>query len=604
MKKMAKKRKSSVGPEAPTPFNTNDRTRHLETDFEKLCKDALLDIPYDEQRFPAKYDNLLWRTYKFLWWRNKARLDDVINELMTDLTSMPCPQRVKSLLSKIEPLVAQEKELSRTPRTQKFKDIDDNDENDDCQNAPGQASPASPSQRARGLMRNFRATKPTNASPKLPVLDAPSIPTPERASMKKPLVQTTIAQSMGRQVRAAPAATQKIAPNISFKSTTEGNPSFNKTSFWSDVQGTQRTVDTAATSFSKDDQPTESTDYGSVVSSEKFIGLLRQLEPSQQSDSTMKDSQPLPRRSKSDMTSRESEFYCSSIDTHTADEYQVREDIFHAESCERRDTIMTVFEDENEDEVRQLSQLAEDAQTRITVVNPDIYNHEGPCKRQRLDVLPIEEPSEAGLVQMALPRQFRSLSFQLQWEVKRVLQTVAISPEVLNAEWGNRTCESLYKLVSERQINLQYPPKPGTKGGTLKSWEMFTRSAKLEWSKSKAGPLFNLVPQVVRKDTSCSLQRKLGADRVLYIDIPEVTKPPACFKNRDVVSQFREWIKQPQDFLGRTWSLFFLKPNKKTNTSESRTSSTAATVVLVAPPEGMSIGDVVQWWFPFDTNKQ
>lgn len=96
---MAKKRKSSLGPDSPTPFDTNNTTRGLQTDFEKLCKDALLDIPSKERHSPLEHPSLLWKTYMFLWWRNRSKLDDVINELMEDLLSMQGPQRVQYLLS-------------------------------------------------------------------------------------------------------------------------------------------------------------------------------------------------------------------------------------------------------------------------------------------------------------------------------------------------------------------------------------------------------------------------------------------------------------------------------------------------------------------------
>lgn len=589
---MAKKRKSSTGSDMVASFDSNDKTRRLEADFDKLCKEAVFEFSIGQHSSPAKYESRLWKTYKFLWWKNQSKLDELVNEFLLQLPFVPHSQRsAQVLLTKLDPLV----ELSRTPRTNRFKDTDDTiAPSKDAERSP----PPSPSQ-GRGLTRVFKTSKSATVVPSLPEVHGSSLPPPppQRASARKPLVQTILPQSTNNSNRPATEAVHTLG--VSFKSTTNANQSFNKTSFWSDVQGTQRTVDTAATSFSENEHPAESTDYGSMISLERANSLLQQLEATQKSDSTLRT---LERRAKSDVMSCVSEFYCSSIDTHTADEFQARADIFHAESCERRDTIMTVIEDEEEE--REPETIEEDAQTRITAVNAEIYNHEGPCKRQRLDLTPRDELIETGLVQLTLSRQFWHLPFLLQWEVKRVLQTGEISPEVLDAEWKIRSSESLYELVSERRIHLQHPPKPGTKGGTLRSWETFTLSAKLEWSKSKVGPPFILAPQVQRKDTSCSLQRKLGADRVLYVDIPELSKPPAGFKNRHVLSQFYEWIKHPQDFLGRSWNLFFLRPNKKTNTSESRASTSIATIILVAPPSGQTISDVVQWWFPYGCNKQ
>lgn len=329
-----------------------------------------------------------------------------------------------------------------------------------------------------------------------------------------------------------------------------------------------------------------------MVSADNVSGLLQRLESSQQTDSTMRT---LSRRAKSDTASRESEFYCSSIDTHTADDFQLRADIFHAESCEGLDRITTVVEDE-----RAVPEIdAEDAQTRITAVNAEIYNHEGPCKRQRLEAIPRDEPLESGPVQLMLAQQFRGLPFDLQWEVKRVLQTGDISPAILDAEWGERTLESLYKLVSERRIRLQHPPR--VEAETLKQWEVYTRSAKLEWSKT--GPALKMVPQVHRKDTSCGLERELGPDHVLHVEIPDLTRPPISTRQRNILTQFTDWLKNPHEFLGRTWYLWFLKPVKKNNTSESRLSTSVATLIFVAPRNGWSIKDVVQWYLPWTTNK-
>lgn len=587
---MARKRKSSPAPvlhaENPTAANAAN-TRSLEADFDRLRKDAHIKVnnPYGQQLSPTRtresLEDRLCGTYKFIWFKNREKLDEAINEYLKHLPSVPSTRRydpdwkIKELLYTLEPLAAREKELSRTPRAQRRKDTNDID------SAPeDDLAPPSPSQgRGRGLQNAFRASKPAMAPPKLSSLQTPSLPprssAPERAPVRKPLVQTTIQM-----------------PNVlgvSFKSTTEGNPSFNKTSFWSDAPGTQRTVDTAATSFSED-HPTESTTYGSVLSSERAIGILQQLESSQKTDTTEK----LSVRAKSDATllSRESEFNCS-IDTLFADEIQARADILSAEN-ERRDTIMTVVEDEGEE----LDANA-DAQTRITTVNAAIYNHDGPCKRQRLTM--VDEPSEAGLVQMTLPRQFQKLTFHMQWEVKRVLQTGAISPEILSAEWTPRTMEALYELVAERRIHLERPPRPDTKAGILKHGQVYTRKAKLEWSKT--GPALTLVPQVPQKDVSGSLERKFGADRVLYVEMPSLAKPPASSKSRNLHTLFENWIMTPQAFLGRMWNLLLLKPAKKNNTSESRLSTSIATLIFVSPPDGMSIGDVVQWYLPYATNK-
>lgn len=153
---MAKKRKSSVEPEAVC-FDSSDKTRHLEADFEKLCEKAEFQLPHGQHASPAKYDSLLWKTYKFLWWKNQSRLDAEVNAFL--MQSGPLSQRfIQALLARLDPLV----KLSRTPRANRFKDADDGSAYD-IEPIP----PSSPLQ-GKGLTKVFKASKSVGNEPQAP----------------------------------------------------------------------------------------------------------------------------------------------------------------------------------------------------------------------------------------------------------------------------------------------------------------------------------------------------------------------------------------------------------------------------------------------------
>lgn len=98
---MAKKRKSSPGPEAEAEaeaeasaalLHDTDDTRSLEADLDRLCKDAQINvnIPYGQQASPPKHGrDSVWKTYKFLWFKNKPGLDEAVKDYLKYLPLRP-----------------------------------------------------------------------------------------------------------------------------------------------------------------------------------------------------------------------------------------------------------------------------------------------------------------------------------------------------------------------------------------------------------------------------------------------------------------------------------------------------------------------------------
>ncbi|KAF2216356.1 hypothetical protein CERZMDRAFT_23160, partial [Cercospora zeae-maydis SCOH1-5] len=193
---------------------------------------------------------------------------------------------------------------------------------------------------------------------------------------------------------------------------------------------------------------------------------------------------------------------------------------------------------------------------------------------------------------------FPRSGFDARWEAARLLQTGHITSNALDAQWQPQDLDSLYNLVAKQNIPLQKPSVPST----IKPWETWTRNARLEWSAIKNGHICKLVLLQSRKDISCSLQRRLGADRVLYIDMPDMFKPPTIHKDRAIQSSLRKWLAAPHELLGRIWYPFFLQPNKKKSTGEGRHSTCVYRLILVAPEDNMSLCDLMQWCLPYNSN--
>lgn len=651
---MAKKRKSSeVNPQAGATASmahastlANDRAQA----FNDLCRAAQLGISIDGSKSPGQglqeRESKLWSAYKFLSWKNPGQLSEEIENYLSSLALTPgYEDRTKRFELLLERLTDCAIATPKTDRFTKLAKVDlemptisEPTQMDEHLPEPSSPTPSSAKPTARSNLKStFRTTKAgasRSSSLVEPVIQKslPATTPPERTAPSiKDRNQTTLSfaalpgQPSLKPATAPVVSREKPGPGVnattSFASTT-ANTSFGQGhSFWSS-QGTQQSFRTDATSFSEDMPPPpplqrrrdqDSIGASSLASSTaaEWLHIVEQVDASQNSSSTDKTVRPArpaltesadsseyltaptspladqvlrPRRAPIDVTSDgTSDDFGSSLGTSTMAEW---EDV--AYRCdEATDHGMP-----NVDQVP--SEMQADHPFRGGVAGArHPADHMLPRPRA------VSSFSNV-FVDLSDLQSFCQLSFDVQWEVGRVLQAGRISASALDRAWPKQNMQTLLELLADRGIPYQKPPAIVN----LKPWETLTRTARLEWSTMKFGPVCKLVLLTLRRDTSCSLQRKLGADRVLYVDIPDMVKIPAIHRDRDVQRSFREWISTPKDILGRKWHLLFLQPNKKKTVGEGRHSTSAYRLIFVASSPTMSLCDIAQWCLPYSTNKK
>ncbi|GIZ46512.1 hypothetical protein CKM354_000963800 [Cercospora kikuchii] len=617
---MAKKRKTSqVEPSVAASERMPDRAAEIQQRFGELCRQAGLHIAIDGVPTPNQLQHgkaeKLWHLYKFLSWKNddylRSELDTFLKNLRNDPQSHLEDIRANRLLDCLEgcrAVTPKSERFVKFPRTElELPAIPEPTQPCSTQEvfqAPSSPTPA-PVKLAgqQNLDAKFKVTKAgAGISPPSykPTVHTPVSAKREPTSFSAQKVQSKLSfDKFGRHPVPNPASRslgpQAPSATTSFASTS-GNTSFDQgRSFWSNPGG-QDSFRTDATSFSEHEKPPARTrDQDSLGASslssstaEEWLLFADRVESSQDSattDNTIRapqkqyavttaDNEVLAgrRRTPTDdlaCVERTSDFYGSSIGASTLD------------LIDKSDWQM---EDHDMTDPPPIDRLSGD-EARL-VVGGTFGNHRPPIT------------DEESLVDLSGFQSFTDSDFEARWEAARILQTGCITPNALDAQWKPQDLDSLYTLVAAQSIPFQKSPLLTG----LKSWETLTRTARLEWTGVKNGYLCKLGLLPNRKDISCSLQRRLGADRVLYIDMPDMSKPPKIHKDCAIQSCIRKWLATPQELLGRVWYPFFLQPNKKKSTGEGRHSTSVYRLVLVSPGHGMSLCDLMEWSLPYDHN--
>ncbi|CAK3798102.1 RNA-directed RNA polymerase [Lecanosticta acicola] len=547
---MARKRKSSeLEPKASATIMAVRNSEALTRDLDILCQKADINLSYKARESPATLDKYnikrrVCKNYEFLWWRNRPALAAAEEDYLQTLTDAPLGtyysqgRRIELLLEKLKaPAAATPKKAA------KYLDKINEPEPDPTQVLP--PSPGSPL-----LSRsNSTAARPHDAKKK-------TVTGVSRLSFPKAMHPATDLRSAFMTAK-ADASKPAAAANISFKSTTTATTSFNR-SFQSS-QGFPATQDTAATSFSEDvPPPKRESDYFSSLSTvgmEKLNALAEQTWPPTQKSHLMDET--IRPNLTSDATwlsaPRDSQSTCYGESLAPTD----WDDAFARLPPTSQDVEMTDG----------------DIQEVPSYVPTGCQSHEVP---KQVKANPLQTGSLSKTVQsprspckphtrigrdfarLNLPETFSSVHFVLQWEVQRVLQTNIFSAEELGDKWKTRTLSGLYELLSEHRVRFT----PGFDPDSSQDFEDVTLSAKLQWTESNNAPLFNLVLNGPKKETSCALQRRLGADRVLYVDLPVLEHPPTAHSGRHALDRFQRFCRTPQTFLGRRWICYFLQPKK------------------------------------------
>ncbi|UJO14577.1 RNA-dependent RNA polymerase 2 [Fulvia fulva] len=584
---MARKRKSTEM-EPPASGIPNANPRHLKEDLSNLCRRAAIDIPHNEASSPAKSSEDLgtyvFKQYHLLWWKDQAALESAIT---TFFRTFPVLQvstrqtRLQLLRDTLQGPVDATKRMCATPR---------------------------------------KVLKTTNVPDPTQPYSAPSSPTPATRSIKQHFAITKSAKKTDDKSASSPIKPPPpiVNPVTSFASTA-ANTSFAKSSFWSNA-GSSGTPDTATTSFASDYEPTkrgrESNYLSSMCSTDaaELMAMAQRAESPQNSSSTVRGA-----RTVVDLTSdtprspRESQStWYGSLDPHTVDlALQKLRDAeanceASAEDTKMQDLDMSDAFSETIPSPEPVRRITPTKQVTLgrSGEQKRIHNEKLAAHRQQETTQPTSHDSSSSadveLVDIRFPCHFRFLPFELQWELQRLLQPSKIAIETLESEWVHHSLASLYEFLIGREIHFT---KPEQQTG-LKDYEVLTRNARLEWVGARTLPALKITVQIERRDTACSLQRYLGADRVLYVELPDLARPPHHVPGVDIQARFRDWLDKPHEFLGRTWYPFFLQPNKKKSAFEGRASASMNRLIMVCPKDGMSIGDLMEWALPFRTNCQ
>lgn len=128
-------------------------------------------------------------------------------------------------------------------------------------------------------------------------------------------------------------------------------------------------------------------------------------------------------------------------------------------------------------------------------------------------------------------------------------------------------------------------------------------TAKLQFATSGNGVLFDMRVQAPSKGDTSDLQRRFGNDRILYVDMPSLNKPPVYLKGRNLIGRFQEMAQTPQTFLGRRWFLLLVQGHKKRKKRDPQaTAPGASRLVFVAIDDKYSLHDVVSYVVPYREN--
>lgn len=125
--------------------------------------------------------------------------------------------------------------------------------------------------------------------------------------------------------------------------------------------------------------------------------------------------------------------------------------------------------------------------------------------------------------------------------------------------------------------------------------------------------VFNLELLPIQAEKSCRLQRKFGSDRFLYIDLPafetagKSKRPKFTIEDfKHIQNKWKEWYAREHSFLGRKWKAFHIESTKKKANRQKEDKPQKRMIMFAIEGIGidqpMSIGEMLNWFFPFSEN--
>ncbi|KAK5132375.1 hypothetical protein LTR08_009146 [Meristemomyces frigidus] len=248
------------------------------------------------------------------------------------------------------------------------------------------------------------------------------------------------------------------------------------------------------------------------------------------------------------------------------------------------------------------SQMEEDAHAGTGAPAVEV----SPRKGQMLLNYRVADIPTHGLAPLDLPQIFLTLQpMYLRVESYRVMRASGLSgPKFEKHSRYKGSLPNLHHLVEK------LAPKKRFHRGRKSEFKDSTLCAKLRWSESKVGPLFDFDPQPPRKEDQNSFQRKFGADRLLVVDLPLLSKPPHGLARGGIEEGLNEMQSQTQCFLGRKWEHLLIQDKKRKKSAGDEDSSKPGayqSLFFAVSGDGIetiSISEVLEWFIPFSLNAQ
>ncbi|KAH6644503.1 RNA dependent RNA polymerase-domain-containing protein [Boeremia exigua] len=147
-----------------------------------------------------------------------------------------------------------------------------------------------------------------------------------------------------------------------------------------------------------------------------------------------------------------------------------------------------------------------------------------------------------------------------------------------------------------------------------RSFDGFTFKGQINLRSKRSGPIFELDLHPILPDKSCRFQRKFGADRFLYLNVPELDVKGWGGGTQEDLKSIRErwsrWLDSEHTFLYRKWRVFHIEPLKKPKKKGRSAVVTHKFRVVLFATEGCGIarrcpiGEMLNWFLPFDQNSE
>lgn len=145
-------------------------------------------------------------------------------------------------------------------------------------------------------------------------------------------------------------------------------------------------------------------------------------------------------------------------------------------------------------------------------------------------------------------------------------------------------------------------------------YDGFTFKGQINLRSKRSGPIFQLDLHPILPDKSCRFQRKFGADRFLYLNVPELDGKAWTGGTQEDLSivreRWEEWLCTEHSFLHRKWRVFHIEPMKKAKTRGRNAEVTHRYRIVLFATEGCGIsrkyavGELLDWFLPFANNQK